>query len=151
MGGKIDPQPCTYTLHHLYEWRTHSVCQHVTMSHQSGLAQHHSFQSGLHPLGTLTRGRWSALFHVRGWVGQAAPYCSTVTPFCPTPSLGGLSHQRFLQQGFFSSGSPAALGTGLARDTALMDPRSTFLLLTFLWISDGIGTGIQYEFWCNKQ
>lgn len=44
----------------------------------------------------------------------------------------GRCDQMFLQQGFFSVFSAREL----FRDTALMEPRTTSLLLTFLWISE---------------
>lgn len=45
-------------------------------------------------------------------------------------------HQMFLQHAFFSSCASAAGDLGWDSVTALIDPRVTSLLLTFLWISE---------------
>lgn len=50
--------------------------------------------------------------------------------------LPGMFFHRFLQQAFFSSCASSAAALGWDNVTALIEPRVTSLLLTFLWISE---------------
>lgn len=116
------------TFFHIYDSYYHTTMHPIQLVNQS-------FQRGI----TYTRTYWhlwpdtspplsSSSISVK-WVKDGITCHSSRGPWVSE----GWCNQMFLQQGFFSSVFSV---WELFKDTALIEPRTTSLLLTFLWISE---------------